>query len=370
MSEMEILSGQIVHIRKLSKKMMFVDIFVINNNEVTVDKQRKKMVFKFWDLPSTMWDRTNRGKDKLHVGDTASFHGGWQDDLFSVSSYDFITKWNEVNTTGKAFTPIPPPSNINARESLPKKLKLTKNNNLCKYFVNTGKCETLNCPYLHDTNSEALKNNRESFVKERIQNRILEHETNFAGEGELTPASKRCEEFAKWIVTQYGEEYLRSGIILDVAGGRGDLAFELAVKLGFDCQIVDPRPQKLKRWQVKYLKKNVNVSPPVHHTKMFEPTFFQQENIDPKTVRLVVGMHPDEATECILDVGLLHNLPVSFVPCCVFSSQFPDRRLKSGEKPTSLPEFIQYLREKSSKIQVESLPFVGRNLVLFTMPSL
>ena len=45
----------------------------------------------------------------------------------------------------------------------------------------------------------------------------------------------------------------------------------------------------MKRWQVKYLKKNVNVSPPVHHTKMFEPTFFQQENIDPKTVRLVKG---------------------------------------------------------------------------------
>jgi len=359
-----------VHIRKLSKKMMFVDIFVIDNNDLTVEKQRKKLVFKFWDLPSTMWDRTNRGKDKLHVGDSVSFHGGWQDDLFSVSSYDFITKWNEVNTSGKAFTPIPPPSSINAIESLPKKLKLAKNNNLCKYFVNTGKCETVNCLYRHDTDSEALKSNRESFVKERIQNRILEHETNFAGEGGLTPASKRCEEFAKWIVTQYGEEYLRSGIILDVAGGRGDLAFELAVKLGFDCQIVDPRPQKLKRWQVKYLKKNVNVSPPVHHTKMFEPTFFQQENIDPKTVRLVIGMHPDEATECILDVGLLNNLPVSFVPCCVFSSQFPDRRLKSGEKPTSLPEFIQYLREKSSKIQVESLPFVGRNLVLFTMPSL
>jgi len=95
MSEMEILSGQIVHIRKLSKKMMFVDIFVINNNELTVEKQRKKLVFKFWDLPSTMWDRTNRGKDKLHVGDSVSFHGGWQDDLFSVSSYDFITKWND-----------------------------------------------------------------------------------------------------------------------------------------------------------------------------------------------------------------------------------------------------------------------------------
>ena len=235
-----VVSGQIVHLRKLSKKMMFVDI--IANNDISDSQSednnclRKNLVFKFWDLASCMWDKTNRGDDKLHHGDIVQFHGTWHKDLFSVRDYTFINKWSDISKDNTAFKPIPPINN---------KHKSTQESNIpCKYFVNTGKCETTNCAYLHETNSKKLKSSRNNYVQERIQRRILEHEIQFDDENisseknGLHPATKRCEEFTKWLVNQYGDDYLRSGIILDVAGGRGDLAFELAVKRGYNCQVM------------------------------------------------------------------------------------------------------------------------------------
>ena len=65
----------------------------------------------------------------------------------------------------------------------------------------------------------------------------------FAGafEGEATFGAKsfkvlsrgkkgRARVFAEWILTKYGRDYLEEGLILDIGGGRGDLAFELATR--------------------------------------------------------------------------------------------------------------------------------------------
>jgi len=40
----------------------------------------------------------------------------------------------------------------------------------------------------------------------------------------------------------------------------------------------------------------------------------------------VVGLHPDEATEAIVDGALRHRRPFAVVPCCVFAKLFPNRR--------------------------------------------
>lgn len=64
----------------------------------------------------------------------------------------------------------------------------------------------------------------------------------------IESASKRAEVLSNWIVETYGAEYLAGGTVTtDVAGGRGDTAFELAIKKGINCVVVDPRPAKLKR---------------------------------------------------------------------------------------------------------------------------
>jgi len=357
-----VLCGQIVHMRKLSKKMMFIDIFCVD----TDNKDRQSLAIKFWSLPDGLWDRVNRGDDKLHVGDIVKFVGHWEQDLFSVRDYSLSSKWSQCHTE-TAFVPIPPPSSNKYTTDLKAKPDVDKSK-VCKFYVNTGQCTAESCPFRHDTDLATLKSNRTNFIQDRLQKRILEHETQFERE-DLESASKRSNIFASWLESRYDKDYLKSGIILDVAGGRGDLAFELAVKLGYNCQIVDPRPQKLKRWQVKFLKKNVEVDAPMHHTFMFDHNFFAQTGIQPEDVRLITGMHPDEATEVILDTGLQFNIAVSIVPCCVFSSKFPDRRLReNGAVPTSLPQFIQYLSEKSENIKTDYLPFVGRNQVLYTVP--
>ena len=41
----------------------------------------------------------------------------------------------------------------------------------------------------------------------------------------------------------------------------------------------------------------------------------------------IVGIHPDQATEAILQLSLRLNKPFAVVPCCVYSNMFPDRRM-------------------------------------------
>lgn len=46
----------------------------------------------------------------------------------------------------------------------------------------------------------------------------------------------------------------------------------------------------------------------------------------------VVGLHPDAATEAIVDAALQYALPLAVVPCCVFQSLFPFRMLVDPTK--------------------------------------
>jgi hypothetical protein len=44
-------------------------------------------------------------------------------------------------------------------------------------------------------------------------------------------------------------------------------------------------------------------------------------------IKLIVGFHPDQATESCIDLAKILNIPFCIVPCCVFPSEFPNRRL-------------------------------------------
>ena len=46
------------------------------------------------------------------------------------------------------------------------------------------------------------------------------------------------------------------------------------------------------------------------------------------TCELLIGMHPDQATESIVDMALKYQKPFAIVPCCVFAQENPHRRLK------------------------------------------
>jgi hypothetical protein len=85
----------------------------------------------------------------------------------------------------------------------------------------------------------------------------------------------------------------------------------------------------------------------------------------------VVGMHPDGATEAIIDFALATGKPFAVVPCCVYSASFPTRRDRRGRRVTSYRHFVDYLLEKApGRIGLATLPFEGKNLVVYSLPPL
>lgn len=88
---------------------------------------------------------------------------------------------------------------------------------------------------------------------------------------------------------------------------------------------------------------------------------------------LIVGFHPDQATEACVDLALVLRVPFAVVPCCVFPSEFPSRRTEDGERVKRYAEFIAYLHRKVPFVRSEALnfhktPANAKNVVLFTLP--
>ena len=95
-----------------------------------------------------------------------------------------------------------------------------------------------------------------------------------------------------------------------------------------------------------------------------------------KTADLVVGMHPDQAVDAIVDAALYQNISFFVVPCCTYSREFPHRRVclpvsengranTTKKLVTTYEELVDYLQAKSPDIQRHVLPFEGRNICLY-----
>ncbi|CAD7930972.1 unnamed protein product [Amoebophrya sp. A25] len=87
---------------------------------------------------------------------------------------------------------------------------------------------------------------------------------------------------------------------------------------------------------------------------------------------LILAMHPDQPTGCIVDFALAHGIPFAVVPCCVHATTFPKRRVR-GVRVNSYELLIDWLAEKGNglenPIKVETLTFGGRNKVVYWMGS-
>ena len=78
----------------------------------------------------------------------------------------------------------------------------------------------------------------------------------------------------------------------------------------------------------------------------------------------VVGMHPDQAAEHICDFALKYKIPFALVPCCVYSKQFPKRKLPDGTLVKSYEQLLQHLQSKDPRIRKNRLPFEGKNIII------
>jgi tRNA-dihydrouridine synthase A len=80
---------------------------------------------------------------------------------------------------------------------------------------------------------------------------------------------------------------------------------------------------------------------------------------------LIVGMHPDAATEAIVDFALAADKSFAVVPCCVFAAAFAQRRV-GGRAVRTHAQLVAYLVAKDpERIRVATLPFAGRNVVVY-----
>lgn len=140
--------------------------------------------------------------------------------------------------------------------------------------------------------------------------------------------------------------------VADLAGGHGELAYWLYT-LGKTPVIIDWREVALPRWVHRTLRKRA-----IRTGKLptLERICAHVEDVDLAGFDLIVGLHPDEATEPALRAALDHGLDFAIVPCCVFPLDGA-RRSREG--------WIDYLASLSPGILRTSLPIQGANVVLW-----
>ena len=201
-------------------------------------------------------------------------------------------------------------------------------------------------------------------------------------------------EFARFLAETFGVGMLRGGGdgVVDVAGGRGGLAFDLFARYGITCTILEARPSlTLKSHQRRYLSKlrrkaeeeresstatdaasSPPPPPPIRHIHALLDDTFMQSAEGSEILRrcsALVGMHCDEATEPLVRAALHFNKPFAVVPCCVFPSFHPHRRLSNGSRVETTEAFCRYLLELAPGSESTYLPFEGRNKVIFRRPA-
>ncbi|GMF64893.1 unnamed protein product [Phytophthora lilii] len=269
--------------------------------------------------------------------------------------------------------------------------------NACKYyFSSSGGTNCLRgeqCHFWHGR-PEDFKENRRRWMAKRLEQRAkAAHIAGDSGDPHLKiDKAQRSRIFCDWLVESLGADRLSAGTgVIDVAGGKGDIPIQLWIQRGIPTTLIDPvsngarcvvhelrltsfcclfcqRPMKLG----KYNRKLVAKAEASEGRKMTPQLLCC---LDDETLKLhtelfadcslLVGMHPDEATEAIVDAALALGKPFAIIPCCVMSRVFPDRQCRNGTPVDTYETFVRYLLEKHPSVQSAFLPFAGRNQVLY-----
>lgn len=208
--------------------------------------------------------------------------------------------------------------------------------------------------------------------------------------------------FKLFLIKEFSISLLNSGSgVIDVAGGKGELSFKLN-RYKIKSTIVDPREPK--NGILKYLTKDhilrktnnkqqfLNIKMPNHlrcwfsfgNIKVNEKVLSEETcdlyakdeliNLKEASIKLkrllenssiIIGLHPDQATEYIIDYCLKYKKPFAVIPCCVF---FKSKLFKHRKHIKTYQKFIQFLINKNKQIKQKQLGFPGRNICLYYKP--
>jgi hypothetical protein len=273
-------------------------------------------------------------------------------------------------------------------------LKYNQHYTTAKVKKNQGNDETLSNNTENDPVHESAASSSSAATSSSSQSPQLSSPLPKEGEGshgDKKSKALRATIFASWIIDTFGSDLLsQHNGVLDIAGGKGQLSVELAVvSRCIPCTIVDPvirgkqqqqqqqtqtqihkvgRPScsMIQRLASKQVKRIHNVNGPIpSHVAIY---FYAQNDVCLQMVKgasCLLGLHPDECTEDIVDAALACNKPFAIVPCCVFPGFFPLRRLKNGKAVRTHDEFLEYLLEKDDRLKMETLVFRGKNQVIY-----
>ncbi|KAG7380814.1 hypothetical protein PHYBOEH_011295 [Phytophthora boehmeriae] len=402
-----VVEGQLMHQRRISRKCSFFDLASVAAGS-DGERERLEVILKIIDDELSL-EEVDIIRYRLKVGDIVHVRGFVErlDNRASVLVHardiTVIRAWRD-ESPGETFLPLPTViMSANKRQQddgaqqdqsdgdvVDKQQEAAADATVrvhCKFWINSKTCQHGdNCEFFHVSDIER-KHERAKWLNERLHlKRIRAH----IEEDPLDPHGKtnkqqRAQIFVEWLVETFGADFLSSGKgVVDVAGGRGSVSFELWNKRHLPCTLIDPRPMKLSKMQHKYLKKQkkeakqrdqvdmalVEALVPQVRTLFNTGPFLEDANNAQlvEQASLLLGMHPDEATDAIFDVAIKLNKPFAVVPCCVFGNKFPERRLADGGKVVSYANLVEYLEAKHPDIEKAFLPFDGKNLVLFRRP--
>ncbi|KAJ3111596.1 hypothetical protein HK100_002633 [Physocladia obscura] len=250
---------------------------------------------------------------------------------------------------------------------------------LCKIFVSKGSCSKgAQCAYRHPTTRDELIAARILWVAARVTQRRSDQ-----AQVTRAPKTERFSEFGLFVRTIFP----LAEHVVDVAGGKG-LVAQYLWKRGVAATLVDPRatcpngvtgPSGAKcssgitcsdggTCSGGIVSDTSDISDTWHilRTEFTDPPNAAVDallaSLDPKRA-CVVGLHPDAATEPIVDVCLRRRIPFAVVPCCTFPDTYADHKVNSTEK------LIDYLKSKNIGIRETHLAFEGRNRTLYWNPA-
>ena len=331
-------NGEILFRRKFGKNLCFLSI---------INKEQNKKIECVLTIPQLIKEITLG--DVVDVEGLIEDHKGHQ--KIKLTKLTFLSKGDINNCINKKRKEVCDLINSDT--------KATKC--LCKKFIRGLPCTDPDCQFRHSFKDEAEKNNFELLRKKNQAAYDDVHEGDPFAKEEKHKKGRRNSEFADFIVKTFGIEYLKTRFVIDVAGGKGLTSFYLTTKYGIKCVVVDPRGTTLPK---RYQKELDALKCVIEEQR----TMFTKEtahNFINSNCGLIIGMHPDEATNDIVDVAVENKINFCVVPCCVFHSKFPERKLKNGKEVIEYNDLIEFLLEKEKDIGIDFLNIEGRNRVLY-----
>ena len=249
--EKKTLQGQVLHKRSCGNKLLFLQLKV----DVTSDEcSSLEAIFSF-DVYGT---EVREVRKHISVGDVVRCVGTWRDcgQIMDVFSYSIQQRWADVSGGASFQAPEAKcPAKRDAKHAAERGSSTThatdvdpppapcemqsRRRALCKFWMSNGTCMRSQCDGFHPQGEE-LKEARVRWKQEQAERLLLNTQPDDP-HLEKKSHAHRASVFADWLCEVYSLEKLQNCGVLDIAGGRGELAFELSVKRSIPCTTLDPR---------------------------------------------------------------------------------------------------------------------------------